>query len=170
MSETSFIAPIDSEFKGAISKALSSQGKHEFALLLAMLQQDITKTLKISSEEEVEKDSRDLELESINFYPKTPLVAEEKHWLQQQHVTQAAASLDFATIRLMQSMFPTPLALQNDPAHIPEDVLANCDVFCQKRMAGEKMEELPEDGTLLYDVVSHARENPISEQPTFMTQ
>lgn len=159
MSNSPTVSSIDSEFKGSFAKALSGNGKQDFELLLAMLQQDITDRLRITSNEEPPKDTRELELESINFYPEIPLSIEEKHWKQQHSITQAAAELDFSNVRLMQYMFPTPLALQNDPARIPDDVLANCDIFCQQRMAGEQTEEINVDETLLYDVIKNVRDN-----------
>ena len=45
-SATSALTPINSELRGALSKTLSRQGRDDFALLLAMLHQDINYALR----------------------------------------------------------------------------------------------------------------------------
>ncbi|MCY7294141.1 VC2046/SO_2500 family protein [Alteromonas sp. a30] len=159
MSDNQVQALIESEFKGALSRTLSQQGKQDFALLLAMLQQDITNKLRLTDTQPVAvKDTRERELAFIeNAYPETPLSAEDIHWKQQAKVTQAMANADFANVRLLQQMYPPPLALQNDPAFIAEEVVANCDVFCQQRMIENKSHEKEVDPTLIYDVIGKAK-------------
>ena len=159
MSNNQIQTLIESEFKGALSRTLSKQGKQDFALLLAMLQQDITNKLKLIAPEPSKlKDTRERELALIeNAYPVVPLSAESIHWKQQEKVTQAMANHDFANVRLLQQMYPPPLALQNDPAFISEDVVANCDVFCQQRMLENKSHEKEVDPTLIYDVITQAK-------------
>ena len=53
----------------------------------------------------------------------------------------------------MQSMHPAPLALQNDPHFISDEVKANCDIFCQLRMREHVVQEMPVDEAQLYDVI-----------------
>lgn len=154
MSNTPHVAPIDAEFKGSFSKVLSSKGAEDFAFLLAMLHQDVSNRLNLVNEhEEVVKDTRERELSSIDFYPKIPLSTEKKHWQQQKLVSEAMSQHDVANARLMSCMFPPPLSLNNDPQFIPEDVLANCDIFCQRRMQGESAPEISIDETMLADLI-----------------
>lgn len=158
MSDNVIRALVESEFKGALSKTLAKQGKEDFSLLLAMLQQDITNKLKLTqSEPDAEIDTRKQELAMLGrTYPETPLSAEKQHWINQVHITQAMATGDLANARLMQQMHPPPLALQNDPAFISEEIVANCDIFCQERMLENKSHEKEVDPTLLYDIVSQS--------------
>lgn len=147
------LTPATSELKGALSKTLSRQGRDDFALLLAMLYQDVSQKLRIAGTEDPPPDTRELELASIDYYPKTPLAAEPQHWRQQELMTQAASMQDVAGLRLIQSMHPAPLSLQNDPQFIPDEVKANCDMFCQLRMRDEAIKEIPVDEVQLYDVI-----------------
>ena len=158
MSNTSHIAPVEAEFKGAFSKSLSSKGAEDFAFLLAMLHQDVSNRLNLVSTEETPQDTREVELASIDFYPKTPLETEAKHWQQQQFVTSAIAQNDLASARLMNCMFPPPLSIKNDPQHIPDDVLANSDIFCQQRMQGEMVPDIPVNEAMLADIIPKATE------------
>ena len=149
----SALTPVNSELRGALSKTLSRQGRDDFALLLAMLHQDINQKLRITETEEPPPDIRERELASVDFYPKTPLAAEPQHWRQQELITLAAAQQDLSSLRLMQSMHPAPLALQNDPQFISDEVKANCDIFCQLRMREQTVQEIPVDEAQLYDVI-----------------
>ncbi len=159
MSDSAIRALVESEFKGALSKTLAKQGKADFALLLAMLQQDITNKLRLTdTQPDAEVDTRQQELAMLGrTYPEIPLSVEKQHWYQQTHVTQAIAMGDLANARLMQQMHPPPLSLQNDPAFISEEIVANCDVFCQERMLENKSHEKEVDPTLLYDVVQQVQ-------------
>lgn len=153
------VSPIQAEFKGRLSRSLAASNGSDFALVMSMLHHDVTQRFNITPSAAPEvQDSRDVELASVDFYPKTPLVVEPQHWQQYTHVAQAAARQDNATIKLMQSMFPAPLAQNNDPLLIPDEVLANCDIFCQQRMQSKLIEDIEEDNTLLAEVIPQAEE------------
>lgn len=151
------LTPASSELKGALSKTLARQGRDDFSLLLAMLYQDVSQKLRITQTDDPPPDTRDLELASIDFYPKTPLAAEPQHWRQQELMTQAASQQDVTSLRLIQSMHPAPLALQNDAHFISDEIKANCDMFCQLRMREETLKEIPVDEAQLYDVIEASR-------------
>lgn len=149
--------PATSELRGALSKTLSQQGRDDFALLLAMLYQDVSQKLRITQTDDPVPDTRERELASIDYYPKTPLAVEPQHWRQQELMTQAASQQDVSSLRLIQSMHPAPLALQNDPQFISDEIKANCDVFCQLRLREEQQQEIPTDEAQLYDVIEASR-------------
>lgn len=152
--ESNKLMLIDNEFKGSLSKALARSDGGDFAFLLASLQQNILERLKfVSAEQDALPDTQTQELRSINHYPITPLSASPEHFQQQEAITSAMLDTDLATARLLLALHPAPLSMHNDPTHIDESVIANCDVFCQQRMASEQSNEVESDETMLFDII-----------------
>lgn len=159
------------EFDGALAKTLEKKGQGEFALLLAMLQQDVTAQLQFTDSPE-EGIVGHLPIEKFNFYPQVPLSTEEKHYTQQTAFAQAVHREEVTTAFLLGCMFPSPLSLHNDAKRIDDNTLANCDVFTQARVRAKQAAQLSEsaeqndihadnlevDNTLLHDVIIAAQE------------
>lgn len=149
----------DIEFRSDLSKALTKPGGNgEFGLLLAMLHQDYLQRTRVATGNE-----RDVlgyyesMLNSIDFYPKTPLATEEQHWRQQQAITAAVHQLDLSNARLLHCMHPGPLSVFNDVTKVSEEVLANCDLHAQQRYRESVDREIEVDETGLYEVIEETQ-------------
>ncbi|MCC2604230.1 VC2046/SO_2500 family protein [Planctobacterium marinum] len=145
------------EFKTGLGRALRHGSQSDFALLLSMMQQDITQRLKVEGETE-DKPVGLIPIEKFNFYPEVPLKTEKQHYLWQQEFAGAIQRNDLPSAKLLAYMHPTPLSLYNDVKRIPDDVTSNCDMFTQLKIKGLQSENIQVDETLLYDTVREVRE------------
>ncbi|MDO6565931.1 VC2046/SO_2500 family protein [Alteromonas sp. 1_MG-2023] len=151
------------EWNGTLSKAAGNATL--FALYLSMQQSALADTISIDSPNEVQ-DSSDItkRLEALNFYRKVPLSAGESDWLQMQKLSQVMASqlahqasqVQFDEVRLYKEMHPMPLAQTNDPKKISQDIITNCSLATQKRIAATYASTLPEDNTMLGDIIEQS--------------
>lgn len=145
------------EFKAGLGKALRHGSQSEFALLLSMMQQDLTQRLKLEGETE-DKPLGLIPIEKFNFYPQVPLKTEQQHYIRQQQFATAVQRNDLPSAKLLAYMHPTPLSLYNDVKRIPDNVTSNCDLFTQMKIKGLQGENIQVDETLLYDTVKEVRE------------
>ena len=145
------------EFKAGLGKALRQSGQSEFALILAMMQQDVTQRLKLA-DNGGDNDPLGLSaIEGFNFYPKVPLKTEAHHFSRQQQFSQAVHQNDFASAKLLAYMHPTPLSMHNDVRRVGDNVTANCDLFTQMKIKEIHSEDVPIDETLLYESITEIR-------------
>ncbi|BDX06759.1 VC2046/SO_2500 family protein [Planctobacterium marinum] len=145
------------EFKAGLGKALRYGTQSEFALLLSMMQQDLTQRLKLEGEDEQQSVGL-IPIEKFNFYPAVPLKTENTHYVRQQQFAEAIHRNDLPSAKLLAYMHPTPLSLHNDVKRIPDDVTANCDVFTQMKIKNLQGEDIKVDETLLYDVIADVKQ------------
>lgn len=146
------------EFKAGLGKALRHSGQSDFALMLAMMQQDVTQRLKLADDGDDNKPIGLLPIESFNFYPEVPLKTEAQHFIQQERFAVAVQQNDLASAKLLAYMHPTPLSLHNDVKRVDDDVAANCDLFTQMKIKQMQDEDIPVDETLLYESITEVRE------------
>jgi hypothetical protein len=146
------------EFKAGLGKALRHSGQSDFALMLAMMQQDITQRLKLADDGDDDKPVGLLPIESFNFYPEIPLKTEAQHFVEQEQFARAVHQNDLASAKLMAYMHPTPLSIHNDVKRIDDNVAANCDMFTQMKIKKIQSEDIPVDETLLYESIKEVRE------------
>lgn len=146
------------EFKAGLGKALRHGGQSDFALMLAMMQQDITQRLKLAEDDDDNKPIGLLPIESFNFYPDVPLKTETQHFAIQERFAQAVHQNDLASAKLLAYMHPTPLSMHNDVKRVDDDVTANCDLFTQMKIRDIQTEDIPIDETLLYESIAEIRE------------
>lgn len=146
------------EFKAGLGKALRHGGQSDFALLLSMMQQDLTQRLKLEEEGNQQQPVGLIPIEKFNFYPKVPLKTEAEHFIKQQQFADAVKRNDLPSAKLLAYMHPTPLSMHNDVKRIPDDVTANCDVFTQMKIKSLQGENIKVDETLLYDTIKEVRE------------
>lgn len=150
------------EFSGSVAKSLTQGGRGEFALLLAMLQQDVSRQLVLADEPDKPLVGH-IPIEQFNFYPKVPLKTEPNHYLQQAAFAQAIHRQDVTTASLLGCMFPSPLSLHNDAKRIDDTVKTNCDIYAQYRIQkcedGEtdRSDSVEVDPTMLYDTIAAAQ-------------
>lgn len=157
--QTSAIPEIrKAEFSAGLGKALRHNGQSEFALLLSMMQQDLTQRLKLEEDEGGDKPIGLIPIEKFNFYPKVPLKTETHHFIRQEQFASAVQQNDLTNARLLAYMHPTPLSMHNDVKRVGDDVAANCDVFTQMKIRKQQGESIPVDPTLLYDAITEVRE------------
>ncbi|WP_338517587.1 VC2046/SO_2500 family protein [Alteromonas gracilis] len=140
------------ETSGVLSKATSEGAL--FSLYLAMHQHAIAEPLRIkNNESESSTNSLDAELLSLNHYPKASLEASNNDWDKMATLSKLMTS-DLATARLYQVMNPQPLTQTNDASRLSDDVVNNCSLGAQKRISTSYSNEIEEDNTLMYDVLS----------------
>ena len=152
------------EWNGTLSKAAGNATL--FALYLAMQQSALADTISIESpnENDVASDIKQ-RLDAINFYRKAPLCASEADWFQvnclsqklaHQMKAQASPSLQFDEVRLHNEMHPAPLAQTNDAKKISQDIINNCSLATQKRIAATYSTAIDEDNTMLGDIIEQS--------------
>ncbi|XOV78303.1 MAG: VC2046/SO_2500 family protein [Aestuariibacter sp.] len=148
------------EFSGTLAKTLVQKGQGEFALLLAMLEQDVTQHLQFADEPDAELVGH-VPIEKFNFYPEIPLSTEQKHYTQQQAFADAIHREDVTTACLLGCMFPSPLSLHNDAKRVEDSVLANCDIYTQSRLqskpSSEDTDSIEVDPKMLFDTIEAAK-------------
>ncbi len=146
------------EFRSDVASALRQGGQPDFALLLAMMQQDITQRLQLQEEEEEKKPVGLIPIEQFNFYPEVPLSAEAQHYDAQNVFANAISHNDLHTAHLWACMHPTPLSIYNDVKRLPDEVIANCDVHTQVKLKTEKQEVVPVEPEKMYEHITQVRE------------
>ncbi|AMJ86947.1 hypothetical protein AVL56_10515 [Alteromonas stellipolaris] len=152
------------EWNGTLSKAAGNATL--FALYLAMQQSALADTISIESPSEDEASSDITQrLEALNFYRKAPLFASESDWLHMNRLSQKIAhqvtqqepsSLQFDEVRLHNEMHPVPLAQTNDAKKIRQDIITNCSLATQKRIAATYSSSIGEDNTMLSDIIEQS--------------
>lgn len=146
------------EFKAGLGRALRHSGQSDFALMLAMMQQDVTQRLKLEEGGDENKPIGLMPIESFNFYPEVPLKTEVHHFAQQEKFAIAVSQNDLASAKLLAYMHPTPLSMHNDVKRVEDDVVANCDLFTQMKIKQIQTEDIAVDETLLYESITEVRE------------
>lgn len=146
------------EFKAGLGKALRHSGQSEFALMLAMMQQDVTQRLKLAKGDDDNKPLGLLAIENFNFYPEVPLKTESQHYTRQEQFAKAVHQNDLASAKLLAYMHPTPLSMHNDVKRVEDHVAANCDLFTQMKIKEMQTEDIAVDETLLYESITEIRE------------
>jgi hypothetical protein len=143
---------VDREFSGEINRA-SAQGA-KFALLLAMLDQDVLHRPKLLAGDADDKESAtSKELSALSHYPFTPLKAETQHWQQAKIASDTVHQADIKRAKLWLLMHPQPLSLYNDPKRLDDEVVANCDMHTQQRLQDAANTDINVDETGLYDIL-----------------
>ncbi|AEF03096.1 putative fumarate reductase flavoprotein subunit [Alteromonas naphthalenivorans] len=152
------------EWNGTLSKAAGNATL--FALYLAMQQSALADTISIESPNEDEATSGITQrLEALNFYRRAPLCASESDWLHMNRLSQTIAhqvalhepiSLQFDEVRLHNEMHPVPLAQTNDAKKISQDIITNCSLATQKRIAATYSTSIDEDNTMLSDIIEQS--------------
>lgn len=150
------------EFNSEVSSTLRKSGQVDFALLLAMMQQDVTQRLALQESEQEQAPVGLLPIEQFNFYPEVPLSAKPEHYKIQSEFANSVNRNDLKTAHLLACMHPTPLSLHNDAKKIPDEVIANCEVHTQMRMMQAKTESIDVDETMLYEQIKQTQEMGLS--------
>ncbi len=144
------------EFDGTLAKA-SSQGSL-FSLYLAMHQSALANTIQLTPPKNDATNSKRDDLAFLNHYRKPALAASDGDWKCLDTLSQLMCS-DITAARLFQSMNPSPLAKTDNPRRIPEDVINNCSLGTQKRLAEKYVSDIEEDNTLLFEVIQNQKVN-----------
>jgi hypothetical protein len=144
---------LDREFNGEINQA-SRQGA-KFALLLAMLEQDVLHRPKLLSSDNGNDANSEMNkaLLGLSHYPPIPLKAETQHWQQANIISDTIHQTDIKQANLWLVMHPQPLSLHNELKRLDEEVVANCDVHTQHRLQDLANTDINVDETELYDIL-----------------
>lgn len=141
------------EWNGILSNA--TQNAHLFTLCLAMQQSALAAPIEINGIPEAAP-AIDEQLKQLNFYRQAPLSAEGLNWESFDGVGQAIHANNYADARLHLAMHPAPLAQVNNPKKLADDVVNNCSLGAQKRLAQAYSHGIQEDNTLLDEVIANA--------------
>jgi hypothetical protein len=143
---------VDREFTGEINQATGQGAK--FALLLAMLEQDLLQRPKLLARETNDEESAaSKSISALSHYPPIPLKAEAWHWQQAKFASDTIHQADIKRANLWLAMHPQPLSLYNDPKRLDDEVVANCDIHAQQRLQDSNTTDIVVDETILYDTL-----------------
>lgn len=143
------------EWNGILSKA--TKNAHAFTLCLAMQQSALAEPIKIAGTEDAPL-SLETQLAKINFYRRPPLCSEGVAWQSFDVISQAINAEHFADARLHLAMHPSPLAQVNNSKKLADDVVNNCSLGTQKRLAKAYTSAIAEDNTLFDKVIENANQ------------
>jgi hypothetical protein len=143
------------EWNGILSKA--TENAHAFTLCLAMQQSALAEPIKIEGAEAPSL-SIEAQLKQLNFYRRPKLSSEGVAWTSFDVLGQAINAAHFADARLHLAMHPPPLAQVDNSKKIAEDVVNNCSLGTQKRLAQAYTNALEEDNTLFDEVIENAHQ------------
>lgn len=139
----------DIELSGGLSQASQRGEGATFALLLAMLQQNLLERPHLARDQQLPSSSQPL----VAAGPVTPLKADAEHWQNESiHAGYMQQQLTVSA-RLWHCMHPTPLSVHNDARRLDDEVVANCDYHTRQRLAGKVKSELDVDETGLLDLI-----------------
>lgn len=142
----------DIEYNGALNRA-TQQGAN-FALLLAMLEQDCTLRPYIEPDNEPSLNLAQ-ELASLAHYPTIPLKPGEQYWTEVMFTQQLIAAGALEDAKLWLAMHPEPLSLHNSAEHIPDEIVENCSLQVRERINKQQSNRFAQDATGLYDILDN---------------
>jgi hypothetical protein len=140
----------ESQLSSRLNQSVQQHRRGEFALLLAMLSHDaldfsqfhLPKTElrdKLESEESLRK--------QFELGPQQQLAPDEFDMLIGQFNASAIANLGeragMADIKLNHCLHPEPLAIRDEPQHIPLNVVDNCELAVRRRIAKQHTQLAP---------------------------
>ncbi|MFT4995254.1 MAG: hypothetical protein ACI965_002303 [Paraglaciecola sp.] len=140
----------DREFSGQINQATGQGAK--FALLLAMLEQDLLHRPKLLASETAKNIHADT-FTKASYYPSTPLKPDGQHWANANSPGENIAKNSIRSAHLWLLMHPQPLSLHNDANRLDDDIVANCDIHTQQRLQALSKPDIAVDETRLYDIL-----------------
>ena len=146
----------DYELNGTINRAASAGA--QFALMMAMLDQDCIHRPYIEKPKEIGRTPEDKN--DLNYYRANPLSANDTYWQTCHHTSQLIHNGQLHSAQLWLAMYPEPLSLHNKPDAIDAEVVANCGINTQTRLKQAMQNELKVDETGLYDILQELESIP----------
>ncbi|WP_088329222.1 VC2046/SO_2500 family protein [Lacimicrobium sp. SS2-24] len=146
---------LDFELNSSLSKAASQGNGANFALLLAMLQDNLLDRPRL----EASKEQHWAESQShLDKAPEIPLKAETQHWEFEAQHAQYVNQQQLASARLWHCLHPSPLSVFNDNKRLDDEVVENTSWSCRQKLKGGSVEPLQVDETNLLEVIDKARQ------------
>ena len=142
----------------SLGQAVAHGDKSEFAILLAMLSQDIRDSAQFAYPETPEPELKPLPFKG---FAADKLAAEPQDFDIEAQRSALFQQGGVAAVKLSLAMFPYPLAENNDPTAIPDEVKDNLSLHTQARLKQTKLSkevELNEAG--LYDILQQIHAEP----------
>jgi hypothetical protein len=139
----------DIEYNGELNRAAQQGAK--FALLLSMLEQNTLFRPHIAADD-AENPASDIP--SLSHYRSARLAANSDYWHEVVQTENYIQSGELQNARLWLAMHPEPLSLMNDAKQIPQEVLENCALATRQRIEKSKLNEVAQDPTSLFDILS----------------
>lgn len=143
------------EKNGTLAKA--AQDATLFSLYLAMQQSALVHNVSYSDSQQ-DEESASLNIDVVSFYRQPALAANTSDWEIISRVNSLYNSGYTSDAMLIQHMHPSPLSLVNDKNKLSDDVIKNCSLSTQKRLTTQYAKQLPEDPTMLNDLIPLAQQ------------
>ncbi|KAA1164161.1 MULTISPECIES: VC2046/SO_2500 family protein [Pseudoalteromonas] len=135
----------ESQLSTRLNKSVHEQRRGEFSLLLAMLSQDALDFSQFHfPKTDIENPIVEEETLRKQFGsgPKQPLAPDEFNMLIGQHnaalLSNVGEHAGMSDIKLRHCLNPEPLSIRNDLAHIPLNVLDNCELAVRRRIKNKE--------------------------------
>jgi hypothetical protein len=143
------------EQNGTLAKA--AQDATLFSLYLAMQQSALVSNVVYTDLTKDEENAK-LTIDVPSFYRQPALAAAAPDWKIISRVNTLYNSGHASDAALFQHMHPSPLSQINDKSKLNDDVINNCSLSTQKRLKARYADQLPEDPTLLDDLIPLAQQ------------
>ena len=143
------------EKNGTLAKA--AQDATLFSLYLAMQQSALVHNVSYHDLQK-EDENASLHVDVLSFYRQPALAAASADWEIIGRVNTLYNSGYTRDASLFQHMHPSPLSQVNDKNKLSDDVINNCSLSTQKRLKTQYAEQLPEDPTMLNDLIPLAQQ------------
>ncbi|GGD53211.1 VC2046/SO_2500 family protein [Lacimicrobium alkaliphilum] len=145
---------LDRELNGSLNKAASGGAGATFALVLAMLQQDLLDRPRLS------ESSKEVQHTPVlpDKAPEIPLKAESQHWQFEAQHAGYVHQKQLTSARLWHCLHPGPLSVFNDSKRLDDDVVENTSWYCREKLKGTNSQLIETDETGLLEVIEKARD------------
>lgn len=143
------------EQNGTLAKA--AQDATLFSLYLAMQQSALVSNVVYTDLTKDEENAK-LTIDVPSFYRQPALAAAAPDWKIISRVNTLYNSGHASDAVLFQHMHPSPLSQINDKNKLNDDVINNCSLSTQKRLKARYTDQLPEDPTLLDELIPLAQQ------------
>jgi len=139
-----------------LNESVHSARRADFALLLAMLTDDVKSHSQfyLPQTEGKTKVVDDSTLRKEFELPeKAPLSLDNNHSTSAFNQAELIQQNNLAELHLSNVLAPKPLAFRDDKKHITQQILSNTSLYCQKRFKQQKNEEVVDrdNSRLLFD-------------------
>jgi len=143
----------DPEFSGQLSRSLVEG--HDFSYWLSLLSPNLTDRARVIGEPDAPVVQPD---EVANYYRRAPLDGRSADLALLRKNAEFTALQQETSLRLWQAMHPDPLALDNEPLRVEDEILENCELTARQRFKQTLLTDLPQQPTDLIDTVVESKQ------------
>ncbi|MBD1582889.1 VC2046/SO_2500 family protein [Pseudoalteromonas sp. S16_S37] len=131
----------EEQLGSALSVSVAEHRRADFAMLLAMLSQDVLdfSQFHLPEAQQTEADLSEQALKKkLQIGPQRALAPEQFDMLIGQDNAKILEQSSLTSLKLQDYLNPEPLAIRDDKTHIPLVVVDNCDLAVRKRLEATK--------------------------------